>query len=74
MALSTRRLNAVTDHRHADLTATVQAGATLAEVNRELGTHDQWIALDPGWSDRATSGRTRTRPWAGSIKEKSDGL
>ena len=30
--LSTRRLNKVVAHRHGDLTATVQAGASLAEV------------------------------------------
>lgn len=49
--LSTSRLNAVVDHRHGDLTATVQAGAALAQVNRELGVHRQWIPLDP--SDEA---------------------
>ena len=45
--LSTTRLNAVVEHRHGDLTATVQAGATLAQVNRELNAHRQWIPLDP---------------------------
>ena len=54
--LSTRRLNAVLAHRHGDLTATVQAGAALADVNRELARHRQWIPLDPPFSDRATIG------------------
>jgi len=45
--LSTTRLNPVVEHRHGDLTATVQAGATLAQVNRELSAHRQWIPLDP---------------------------
>jgi glycolate oxidase FAD binding subunit len=45
--LSTSRLNAVLDHRHGDLTATVQAGAALAEANREFSRHRQWIPLDP---------------------------
>ena len=54
--LSTARLNAVLAHRHGDLTATVQAGASLADVNRELGRHGQFIPLDPPFGDRATIG------------------
>ena len=54
--LSTARLNAVLAHRHGDLTATVQAGASLADVNRELGRHGQLIPLDPPFGDRATIG------------------
>jgi glycolate oxidase FAD binding subunit len=49
-------LNAVVAHRHGDLTATVQAGATLSDVNRTLAQHRQWIPLDPPWADRATIG------------------
>ena len=56
VTLSTRPLDAVVDHRYGDLTATVQAGASLAAVNRELGGHGQWIPLDPPWADRATIG------------------
>lgn len=56
VVLSTVRLNAVVAHRHGDLTATLQAGATLADVNRVLARHQQWLPLDPPWSDRATIG------------------
>jgi glycolate oxidase FAD binding subunit len=56
LALSTTKLNRVLAHRHGDLTATVQAGATLAEVNRTLATHGQWLPLDPPWADRCTIG------------------
>jgi glycolate oxidase FAD binding subunit len=54
--ISTRRLNAVVAHRHGDLTATIQAGATLGDVNRALSQHRQWIPLDPPFADRATVG------------------
>jgi glycolate oxidase FAD binding subunit len=54
--LSTSRLNKVVAHRHGDLTATIEAGATLADVNRALGQHRQWIPLDPYSGDRATIG------------------
>ena len=54
--ISTARLNAVIAHRHGDLTATIQAGATLSAVNRSLAQHRQWIPLDPPSADRATIG------------------
>lgn len=54
--LSTARLNAVLAHRHGDLTATIQAGATLSDVNRVLAEHRQWIPLDPPSAARATIG------------------
>src|SRR5688572_12881933 len=54
--MSTTRLNALVAHRHGDLTATIQAGATLGDVNRALAQHRQWIPLDPPWADRATIG------------------
>ena len=54
--LSTRGLDAVEAHRHGDLTATVQAGALLADVNAALAAHRQWLPLDPPHAERATIG------------------
>ena len=54
--LSTRRLDALEAHRHGDLTATVQAGAALADVNAALAAHRQWLPLDAPHADRATIG------------------
>jgi glycolate oxidase FAD binding subunit len=54
--ISTAGMHAVVAHRHGDLTATIQAGATLAVANRELARHGQWIPLDPPFRDRATVG------------------
>ena len=56
LLLSTTAMNAVVEHRHGDLTVTVEAGATLAETNAVLSRHRQWLPLDPPWSDRATIG------------------
>jgi glycolate oxidase FAD binding subunit len=56
LLLSTSRLDSVVEHRYGDLTATVQAGATLEGVNRTLNAHNQWIPLDPAWAQRATIG------------------
>ena len=54
--LRTGRLNEVVAHRHGDLTATMQAGTTLAATNERLGQYRQWLALDPPDSTRATVG------------------
>src|SRR5262245_27541361 len=56
VVISTKKLDQLIAHRHGDLTATVQAGATLESVNRLLATHRQWIPLDPPSADRATIG------------------
>jgi glycolate oxidase FAD binding subunit len=44
--ISTRALNRVLAHADADLTATVEAGATLDEVNAALGRCRQWLPID----------------------------
>ena len=56
LLLSTSQLSAVVEHRHGDLTTTVEAGATLASVNATLKVHRQWLPWDPPWPDRATIG------------------
>jgi glycolate oxidase FAD binding subunit len=54
--VSTLALNRLVAHRHGDLTATIEAGARLIDVNRELAMHRQWLPLDPAWADLATIG------------------
>jgi len=54
--LDMRGLNRVLAHEHGDMTATVEAGATLRDVNRTLALHGQWLPLDPPFADRATIG------------------
>ncbi|MCY3844285.1 MAG: FAD-binding oxidoreductase [Acidobacteria bacterium] len=56
LLLSTARLDRVVEHRHGDLTATVEAGATLSAVNAALAAHGQRLPWDPPWPDRATVG------------------
>ena len=54
--LDMRRLNRVLAHAHGDLTATVEAGATLRDVNDALSRLGQWLPLDPPFADEATIG------------------
>jgi glycolate oxidase FAD binding subunit len=55
LIVTTSRLNGLVAHRHGDLTATVQAGATLTDLNRQLATQGQWLPLDTAF-DHATIG------------------
>jgi len=54
--LSMRRQNQILEHAWADLTVTVQAGCTIAELQRALAQHGQRLAIDPLWPERATVG------------------
>jgi glycolate oxidase FAD binding subunit len=54
--LDMRGLNRVLAHEHGDMTATIEAGARLRDVNRALAAHGQWLPLDPPFADAATIG------------------
>ena len=54
--LSTRGLRRILAHQHGDLTATIEAGASLREVNLALALHKQWLPLDPSFAADATIG------------------
>jgi glycolate oxidase FAD binding subunit len=54
--LEMRGLNRVLAHDHGDLTATIEAGAPLRDVNAVLARQGQWLPLDPPFADRATIG------------------
>ena len=56
IVLSTKRLDRVLEHAFGDMTATVQAGCTVAEFNRHLAAHEQRLAIDPLWPANATIG------------------
>jgi glycolate oxidase FAD binding subunit len=54
--LDMRQLNRILAHEHGDLTATIEAGATLRDVNHALARHRQWLPLDPPFAEEATIG------------------
>ncbi len=56
VALSTRRMRRVVAHEAADLTVTVEAGCTLAELNDVLASAGQILPLDPPHPERRTVG------------------
>jgi glycolate oxidase FAD binding subunit len=56
IALSTTKLNRLIDYPSDDLTVTVEAGMTIADLNKLLAEKRQWLPVDVAWPDRATVG------------------
>ena len=54
--LDMRGMNRILAHEHGDMTATIEAGATLRDVNEALARHGQTLPLDPPFAGRATIG------------------
>src|SRR6185369_5523401 len=66
--LSTANLNRVIEHAWADLTVTVEAGCTIAELQRTLAQHGQRLAVDPLWPERATIGGILSTNDSGALR------
>jgi D-lactate dehydrogenase (cytochrome) len=59
ISLDLTRMNAVVAVRPADLTATVQAGATRSQLEAAAGPHGLWFPVDPG-ADATLGGMAAT--------------
>jgi glycolate oxidase FAD binding subunit len=56
LQLSAQKLSGIREHVWQDMTATVAAGTPWSAMQRELARHNQRVALDPVFPDRATIG------------------
>ncbi|HJY82626.1 MAG TPA: FAD-binding oxidoreductase [Candidatus Binatia bacterium] len=56
LALSLQRLERIVDYQPTDMTVTVEAGLTLARLQKILGEHGQWLPIDPPLPEQATIG------------------
>jgi glycolate oxidase subunit GlcD len=56
IVISTRLLTRFIEHEPADLVASAQAGATLADCQKQFAVAGQWLPLDPPDDGRATLG------------------
>jgi glycolate oxidase FAD binding subunit len=74
LVLSTRRLNRVVEHASGDMTATVEAGCTIASFQRALAQHGQRLALDPLDPERATIGGVLATNDSGALRTRFGGL
>jgi glycolate oxidase FAD binding subunit len=72
--LSLRRLHRIIDHAAGDMTATVQAGCTVAAMNAALAERGQRLAVDPLWPGRATVGGILATNETGVLRGTFGGL
>ena len=68
-AIATRGLDRVVSVSGADLVASVQAGATLDRVRRELAAHGLWLALDPPGHPERTIGSIFATGTTGALRQ-----
>lgn len=66
--LSTARLNKIIEHPWADLTVSVEAGVTIADLQAALALHSQRFALDVLWPKSATVGGILSTNDSGALR------
>ncbi len=72
LALSTAKLNQITEYSPADLTVTAQAGVTLAQLQETLAAQGQTLPIDAALPDKQTLGGIIAAR-AGSLRRLSCG-
>jgi FAD/FMN-containing dehydrogenase len=65
--LDVSRLNGIAEYVPGDLTMTVRAGTTLAEIADATAAHRQWLPLDPFGDPNGTLGATLATASAGPL-------
>src|SRR5204863_8733899 len=68
------RLDRVLAHAWGDMTATVEAGCTVARLQHALAEHGQRLACDPLWPERATIGGILATNDTGPLRARFGGL
>ena len=68
VVLSTTHLNSVVEYEPADLTVTVEAGIRLADLQKELAKHRQFLAMNPPYAERCTIGGIVATNTSGSFR------
>lgn len=72
--LSVGQLSGVVDYVPSDLTITVRAGTTLAEINKATHENNQWLPVNPFGSDTGTIGATVATGSAGPLAHGFGGI
>jgi glycolate oxidase FAD binding subunit len=68
VVLSTTQLNRVLEHAWADLTVTVEAGCTVAKLQKCLAQYGQRLAIDALWPEQATIGGILSTNDSGALR------
>lgn len=72
--LDTRHWSALVEHAWGDMTATVQAGCSIAAFQAALATHGQRLAIDALWPEQATVGGLLATNDGGPLRVRFGGL
>ena len=68
LVVSTASMNRVLDYQPADLTATLQAGCSLADFNAQAAQHRQFIPLNPFGAAHSTIGGVIASASSGTLR------
>ena len=60
LVIGTEKLNRLLAHRHGDMTVTAQAGVPLAELNRRLAEHRQYLPIESAFEPATIGGIVAT--------------
>jgi len=74
IVVSTERINQLIEHAVGDLTVTVEAGMKFAQLQEILAKHNQFLALDPAFSNSATIGGIVATADTGSLRQRYGGV
>lgn len=74
VGISTIRMNQLIDHAAGDLTVTAQAGMRLADLQAHLAQQNQFLPLNPSYSDAATLGGIIATADSGSLRHRYGGV
>jgi glycolate dehydrogenase FAD-binding subunit len=69
LVISTRRLNRLLVHAYGDLTATVEAGMSIRQLNESLAWHGQWLPVDQPFETATVGGVIATND-AGPLRHR----
>lgn len=72
--VETQRMARVLEHAWGDMTATAQAGCTIATLQQTLAAHGQRLALDPLWPAQATIGGVLATNDTGALRVRYGAL
>ncbi len=72
--ISTKRLGRVLEHAWADMTATVEAGCPVTDLQKTLAEHGQRLAIDPLFPEQATIGGVIATNDSGSLRLRYGGI
>jgi glycolate oxidase FAD binding subunit len=74
LIISTARINRLIDHAVGDLTVTAEAGMKLIDLQAQLATAGQLLAIDPAYAKTATLGGIVATADTGALRQRYGGI